>query len=596
MKKIFAIFVIVALSFALIAGCRSAGPSSMKYTQGVYSGTGIGMNGAVVVNVAFSENRILAVDVTEYKETYGVGQAIDNNPIDTIPKAIVEQQSLAVDVVTGATLTSNAIINAVADAVKQAGGDEAALRARAIARSASRDAKYTCDVVVAGAGVAGMAAAIEAASAGARVIIVEKAGIAGGSSTLCGGKIMATETKYMPDETSVALFDHMYKIGEGKFNTQKVRAFLSASNGLLEWYEKLGMGIDTVEDIFWATAPFKVVYNAGQVEPGHTVEFLPQQRLDGKSYGGSFTVPLEREAKRLGVTFIYNTAAKEIIMEGGKAAGFRCEGPGGSKVIIRAKSTVLATGGYGTNDDLLNESPELAASGYSNKMYTAKYCTGDGLLMARAIGAKNIVTPTVMGFMQNPHVFSTFYGLVVDTDGRRFTNEYAYFFRVVTDLAKTGSYVSHFIIDESYNEPRAQAAIATGTLTSANSVEELAQKINVSPGQLRATIERYNTLSRKGVDEDFGKDPSMMIPIATTKKLYAFPLQLQVYDTYGGVVTDINARVLDNNNNAINGLYAAGSVAFSDLINLEYPGCGFAIGTATYFGKVAGTSAAAFAK
>jgi succinate dehydrogenase/fumarate reductase flavoprotein subunit len=163
-------------------------------------------------------------------------------------------------------------------------------------------------------------------------------------------------------------------------------------------------------------------------------------------------------------------------------------------------------------------------------------------------------------------------------------------------LAKTGSYVSHFIIDESYNEPRAQAAIAAGTLTSANSVEELAQKINVNPGQLRATIERYNTLSRGGVDEDFGKDPSMMTAIDTTKKLYAFPLKLQVYDTYGGVVTDINARVLDNNNNAINGLYAAGSVAFSDLINLEYPGCGFAIGTATYFGKIAGTSAAAFAK
>jgi succinate dehydrogenase/fumarate reductase flavoprotein subunit len=170
------------------------------------------------------------------------------------------------------------------------------------------------------------------------------------------------------------------------------------------------------------------------------------------------------------------------------------------------------------------------------------------------------------------------------------------FFRVVTDLAKTGSYRSHFIIDESYNEPRAQAAIATGTLISANSINELAQKINIPPASLQATIERYNTLSRRGVDEDFGKDPSMMGAIDTSKKLYAFPLALQVYDTYGGVLTDINTHVLDNNNRVIPGLFAAGSVAFSDLINLEYPGCGFAIGTATYFGKVAGASAAAFAR
>lgn len=126
----------------------------------------------------------------------------------------------------------------------------------------------------------------------------------------------------------------------------------------------------------------------------------------------------------------------------------------------------------------------------------------------------------------------------------------------------------------------------------ANSIEELAKLMEVDAAELQATIDRYNELCAAGKDEDFGKPADHMIAVEG-ETYYALKLRPNVTVTFGGLVTDINAQVLDTENNPIPGLYAAGEVAFTGLFGDEYPCCGMAIGGAVYYGRIAGQLAAA---
>ncbi|MCI5958016.1 MAG: FAD-dependent oxidoreductase, partial [Clostridiales bacterium] len=166
-----------------------------SYTAGTYTATATGRNGALTLEVTFSESAITDVKVTDHKETFGLGYGVSTAPIDMLPGQIVASQSLAVDAVTSATVTSNAIKQAVADCVAQAGGDAEALKAVA-EQAKAEDAAYEADVVIVGAGAAGLAAANTALEAGANVLVLEKAGVTGGSTVRSGGKILGAGTPW----------------------------------------------------------------------------------------------------------------------------------------------------------------------------------------------------------------------------------------------------------------------------------------------------------------------------------------------------------------------------------------------------------------
>ena len=172
MKRLFA--AMLALCMVLCLGAASA----EAYTAGTYTASSQGMK-PMTLEVTFSDSAITEVKITEHGETYGIGFGLDAAPVEAIPAWIVENQSLAADLITGATISSRAIINGVADAVAQAGGDAEALKAKAV-ETVIENKTLECDVVVAGAGAAGLGAAVAAVENGASVILLEKQGVTGG--------------------------------------------------------------------------------------------------------------------------------------------------------------------------------------------------------------------------------------------------------------------------------------------------------------------------------------------------------------------------------------------------------------------------------
>ena len=560
------------------------------YTAGTYTGVAAGRNGELTVEVTFTENAIADVKVVSHKENLGLGYGVPNAPIDAFPGKIVADQTLAIDVVTNATVSGNAIIAAVADAVAQAGGDPEMLKVPA-EKAAAEDQVYDVDVVVVGAGAAGLSAAITAQEAGANVLLLEKGGLSGGSTVRSGGKILAAGTPWQEKQGYTDNADMMYEYlmsfdRDDIMNEELVRAFCDASAENLQWLEDRGVMVQDVEYIHSSITPWRVhnTMGGGGQTSGH---------------GGQFTAPLTNLYEGKGGKTIYNCRAEELITnEAGAVVGVKATMADGSKVTVNAKGVILATGGYAQNPEMLAKySDFLTYTPYGSVPMTN---TGDGLTMAMAVGAKNFDAPG----LQLVYVSYDCYcgineesGLIVSEDGLRVVDEYTYQSHVAQALADADSTYGFYIAAkkggyavEPY--PMIQWGVTMEHVPHAATIGELAGMIGVDAAALEATVARYNELCAKGVDEDFGKPAQYMIPVEG-EEYYAFRMTPGTSVTFGGLEIDLDGRVLDTNNQPIAGLYAAGEVAFTGLFDAEYPCCGMAIGSAVYYGRVAALSAVA---
>ena len=560
------------------------------YTAGTYTAAAKGRNGDVAVEVTFTENAIADVKVTAHAENLGLGYGVPNAPIDAFPALIVEHQSLDIDAVTNATVSGNAVIAAVADAVAQAGGDAEVLKAKEVPAEAV-EAAYDVDVVVVGAGAAGLSAAIAAQEAGANVLLLEKGGLSGGSTVRSGGKILAAGTPWQEKQGYTDNADMMYEYlmsfdRDDIMNEELVRAFCDASAANLQWLEDRGVKVQDVEYIHSSITPWRVhnTMGGGGQTSGH---------------GGQFTAPLTNLYEGKGGKTIYNCRAEELITnEAGAVVGVKCTMKDGTKVTVNAKAVILATGGYAQNPEMLAKYADfLPYSPYGSVPMTN---TGDGLTMAVAVGAKNFDAPG----LQLVYVSYDCYcgineesGLIVSEDGLRVVDEYTYQSHVAQALADADSTCGFYIAAkkggyavEPY--PMIQWGVTMEHVPHAATIEELAGLIGVDAAALTATVARYNELCAKGVDEDFGKPAQYMIPVEGDE-YYAFRMTPGTSVTFGGLEIDTGAHVLDTNNQPIPGLYAAGEVAFTGLFDAEYPCCGMAIGSAVYYGRVAAENAVA---
>ncbi|MEG0852553.1 MAG: FAD-dependent oxidoreductase, partial [Angelakisella sp.] len=429
MKKILAI-ILSCLIVASTAACGNNAASSSvpatagtaaQYKAGTYSITTNGMKGEMTVDVTFSDTAITDVKVTDHKETYGIGYGLDTTPIEAVPAQIVETQSLDVDMVSGATLTSTFLVNAVSEAVEKAGGDVTALKAQRT-RPAPQDATYDVDVVVVGGGSAGLAAAIEAAENGADVLILEKQGIVGGATTRSGGKLMAngTETQKTQgiSDSNEQMFEYLKSVGGDFINDEKLKTFVDNSLDTFNWMVDMGVQIKDVEPIHSSLPTWRVhnVVGGGGMTDGH---------------GGQLIVPMMEKYKKVDGDIVYNVTANELLVnENKEVIGVKGAKADGSTVTVNAKSVILATGGYASNREMMKP--------YSD--FTEKYSTqvpkgnvGDGITMAEAVGAQ---------IYQNPGVQVVYVsytcgvgineesGLIVSEDGKRVENEYTYQYHV----------------------------------------------------------------------------------------------------------------------------------------------------------------------
>ena len=582
---------ILALILALVVALPVCAAAETAYTPGTYTSTVRAHNGEMTVEVTLDEAAITDVKVTQHVETYGVGYGVSTAPIDALPGAIVAAQSLAVDSVSGATITSAALKQAVAACVSEAGGDADALKAAPVQKPVAAAETYEVDVVVVGAGAAGLSAAQTALELGADVLLIEKAGVTGGSTARSGGKILGAGTPWQEaqgfTDTPEMMYDYLKSFDrDGIMDEALVRTFCEASAENIQWLVDRGVQMQDVEPINSSLTPWRVhnVKGGGGQTSGH---------------GGQFTAPLTNLYEQKGGKVIYNCRANELLTdESGAVVGLRAEKADGSAVTVSAKAVILATGGYAHNEEMLAK--------YSDFLPTNIYSgvpmgnVGDGLTMAVAVGAKNFDAPG----LQLVYVSYDCYcgineesGLIVSEDGERVVNEWTYQSHVAQALADADSTCGFYITAvkdglcvEPY--PMLQWGVTLEKVPHASSIEELAGLIGVDAQALSATVARYNELCEKGVDEDFGKPAEYMIPVEG-EQYVAFRMTPGSSVTFGGLQIDTDAHVLDTSDKPISGLYAAGEVAFTGLFDAEYPCCGMAIGSAVYYGRVAAANAVA---
>ena len=574
------------------AQTETSAPTTLSFTAGTYTGSAKGMKGDVTVDVTVSESAIEDVTVTSHSETYGIGYGVDGTPIDVLPGQIVETQSLAMDTITGATITSAAVKSAVADALGQAGGDVEAIKANPIAPKEVKDETIDAQIVIAGAGAAGLAAGIEALRNGAtNVVIVEKQGISGGATARSGGKLLAAGTKWQEkqdfSDDAATLKDYLYSMVGAKeqLNEEMISAFTTDSVENLTWLEDMGVMVYDVEPIHKSLTPWRV-HNTTNAEDHHGGGMT-----DG--FGGNITVPMMNEYLKLGGKVIYNAPATELLTdESGAISGLVATTKEGSKLTFNTKNVILATGGYTQNREMMSRYFPSISEKYVTSVPTGN--VGDGITLASALNAQVFDAPEVqtvyldfgsgVGINEEP-------GLILDGNGKRVANEYSYQYHVGDALFKSATDHGWYIATANDPTPTVQYAMTLDSTIKADSIESLAEQMGVDAQVLKAEIERYNGFAASGKDEDFGKPSEYLYPIEGDT-YYALQMRPSCTVSFGGLVTDVNAQVLDTNNAPIQGLYAAGEVAFTGLFGDEYPCCGMAIGGAVYFGRVAGRLAA----
>ena len=572
------------------------------YTAGTYTASAAGKNGDVTVEVVFSDTAIESVTVTDQAETEGIADPA----LERIPAAVVDGQTLAVDAVAGATITSEAILTAVADCVTQAGGDVAALQTPAESENSGETLSYEADVVIVGAGAAGMNAAVEAAQSGLKVIVLEKGASIGVSNAAQAGGPSACETVIQEQEgqdVSVeTLFNYMYDYSHSLSNAALLRNVLSVSGETINTMVEVGVGMYLRPDNYGAGFRARHGFDEG---------------------GDARFAPMKEEVESLGGQFLLETTGEEVIMENGTAVGVLASQPGGVTVEVRAKAVLVCTGGYLGNEDMIHEhfgnvtvNPlgNTLSDGAGINMVVEAGGTLDrnwSIIANEFAGSNHKGGGWSFGANQN-FTYAVYGGLMVNREGERFFNEETIATMALSEggeaTLREGLYYS--VIDQAYfdacreegiysylgspedwyvgkmtlagslldqNEAQLQEAIDQGWAWKADTIEELAEISGLE--HLPETVAEYNAMCEAGKDTQFYKDPVFLTPVSEGP-FYVFEYEPSAWGTLGGVKVDSHLRALTADNEAIPGLYVAGVDAGSMYTAPYYSNEGAALGLA----------------
>ena len=575
-KSCLSMLMIICMILSLLT--LSAAAEGPVFTAGTYTGTAHGNNGPVSVNVTFSEDAIVSVELGEHHETY----FMIPTPEAKIPAAIVENQSLAVDLVAGATMSSRAIVNAVADAAKQAGADVDALYVP-IEKTVA-DATEEVEVLVVGAGLAGLNAAIKLKTMGVDVMLIEQLDVAGGNCLFASGNFFGP----MIEEDYQTCFDKWLSStklntevapSEGLPNLEKVEKLLRGSVNLVSYYEN-DLGFDMCLTTDYTTTSADVTKY--MIRPTPDMERY-------SSRGSQICFALENKYLELGGDLRFGTKATELITnENGAVVGAICETDNG-KLTINAGAVIMATGSITGNDEMLAKYMPYRSGDW---FCTGVGSTGEGLEMMLDKGAvmwdtwvtgsiivhdTPILTRTTDDGTQVRGTKSA-KALHVNKQGIRLINENhsreGNFYGIEGEPSVLIEIMDAPLVAEvgRLDEFEAKAS-ANGPFFKAETIEELAGKLGMDAAALAATVERYNGFCANGADEDFGKPAANLIAI-DEGPFYTVIDTLVGFDITGGVKTDINARVIREDGSAIDGLYAVGLASSRDFFSTAYVGGG----------------------
>ena len=597
MKKLLLMLLCLALALPVF-GAMGEG----VLTDGTYQSSAQGMDGTVSISVTVEGGVITAIDVLDDNETAGVG----DKALEIIPGRVIENQSLAVDSVAGATISSAAIKAAIADAITQAGGDAAEWRKREVAID-KVDAEYEYDVVVVGAGLAGLTAALSAEQAGAKVALLEKQGIVGGTSIFSSGNFLAAGTdELIPDV--VKAWDKRNKLQEvNKVNIELVEKLLAVSPTVLQMYNDVGVEF-TYNDESYTASPVPSEKANKNAETIHMVN------VNVKSKGGEALIAsLAKRLEADGVDVYLSTPATSLLTdESGAVTGVVSENEKTGTKTFKAKAVILCTGDYARDNEL---NAELAPETVGEYTATAVSNKGDGLRMAREAGAgvhayqeslsgNFNADPYDMPVVGQPNNQFPFTILLVDRNGERKVSEAAgphdqqVFFIYEDEPDHAWAIMDQDVADtflnlETYLE-KTESGSTFIQAFKADSIEALAEQIGLDPTVLAKTVEDYNALCEAGEDTQFGKDAQYLNPI-NDGTYYAVKEYDMTRGNYGGILTNDRFEVVTDAGEAIPGLYAAGIISSGDYFGDYYPGRE-ALSLCAHGGYIAGQNAAGAAK
>ncbi len=507
--------------------------------DGVWAGTGNGRNGDIQVSVTVKGGKIIAGKVVSEDETDFAKPAAQ----EIIDQAVVNGHIKSYDAVSGATITSNGTAEAIKNALAKASGKS---------EKASEVKNGNCDIVIIGAGGAGLAAAIEGVQNGAKVIVLEKMGVAGGNTTSATGGLNAAETKIQKElgieDTKEQFYADTMKGGYNKNDPALVRKMVDKAAETVDWLMSFGVDLSDVGKMAGST---------------NKRTHRPQ---GGAAVGAHMVSVMETEALKIGVDLRKNSKVIDIIKEENKPAGVVVE-TNGQRYTIAAKAVIIATGGFGANPDMVVKyKPELEGFGTTNH----KGATGDAFAWIEKFGGAltqmdEIQThPTVVpgnGLMITEAVRGNG-AIMVNREGNRFCSEMAtrdvMSKAILNQTGKTAYLVFDMGVRKSLKA--IEGYVKQGLLTEGETPEALAQKLGIPAESFASTIASYNQIQASGNDAEFGRKASEMPRPLTEGPYYAVEVGPAIHHTMGGIKITPNAEVLDTNGNVIPGLYAAGEV------------------------------------
>ena len=554
---------LICLALSLVMVVASMGMAS-AYTAGTYEATTTGHNAPITLAVTVSDTAIEKIEATVENETIGVGKVA----LSTMTERIVDAQSLAVDTLTGATVTSYAVIRATTDALTQAGGDIDALKV-ALDAAPAQDAEYTADVVVVGGGGAGLAAAISAEQNGAKVIVIEKLDILGGSTNVSEGALNAVDPVRQGaqgiEDSFEKFITQTYEGGHQIGDMDLITYMCENSMKTIEWMETLGIQFKdecgTATGALWQRSHYPVTPS-------------------GNSY---IRVYADYIAKSENITLLMGTTAESLLTADGKVVGVKATGKGGETVTVNAdKGVILATGGFGSNKALLKEyntgvwaHVDVTALGCTNM---AKSATGAGIEMAVAIGADVTGMSDIQlhpcgtpgtGLMENIRT-SGRNRIFVNIEGKRFVNEGAARDTLAQGVLDQPEQTYWIVVNKvryperdwvDANGATIANMVAQNVVVEADTLEELAEKTGMKAENLIAEIENYNAVVRGEKEDALGFLANNKADVELTEgPWYACKKVATVHHTMGGLKINPNTEVIGTDGNVIEGLYAAGEV------------------------------------